>query len=243
MNIFTNFFNTFLYQPLFNALILLYLYIPGHDFGVAVIALTIIIKLVLYPLAAKGIKAQKGISALQPKIKEIQEKFKNDKERQSKELLEFYKKEKVNPFSGCLPLVIQLPILIALFRLFLNGFGAEKFQLLYSFVPNIENINTIFLGFLDLSQPSIWLALITGVAQFFQSKMIAPKTKKADKNMPDFSQIMQKQMIYFLPIFTVFMLWRMPSAIGLYWLTTTVFTIIQQYIILKKNVSGQSNQN
>jgi YidC/Oxa1 family membrane protein insertase len=153
--------------------------------------------------------------------------------------MEFYKKEKINPLSGCLPLLIQLPILIALFRLFWNGFGADKMHFLYSFAPHPGAINTTFLGILNLSEPSAVLALITGVAQFFQTKMVTPKTKKSSKGPPDFSQIMQKQMLYFFPIFTVFILWKMPSAIALYWLVTTVFTIAQQYIILKKNGSEQ----
>ncbi len=243
MNFLVNIFNSLLYQPLFNALILIYLYIPGSDFGVAVILLTVLIKLILYPLASKGIKSQRALSTLQPKIKEIQERYKDDKEKQSREMMEFYKREKINPFSGCLPLLIQLPILIALFRLFWNGFGPEKMGFLYSFIPNPGAIDTAFLGIMNLAEPSIILAVITGVAQFFQTKMVTPKTKKSNKNASDFSQVMQKQMLYFFPIFTIFILWRMPSAIALYWLTTTVFTIAQQYIILKKNDSRELNQN
>jgi YidC/Oxa1 family membrane protein insertase len=244
MNFLINIFNTVLYQPLFNALILLYLYIPGRDFGLAIILLTIIIKLFLYPLAAKGIKSQKALASLQPKIKEIQEKFKDDKERQSRELMDLYKKENTNPFSGCLPLLIQLPILITLFRLFREGFTVEKMSFLYSFVPSFEAINTTFFGIVNLAEPSIILAILTGIAQFFQAKMISPKKKKqAAGQTPDFSQMMQKQTLYFLPAFTIFILWSLPSALALYWLTTTVFTIVQQYIILKNNDTGKLQQN
>src|SRR3989344_2659465 len=106
MNPFISAFNAVLYQPLFNALILIYLYLPGHDFGIAVIVLTILIKLVLYPLGVQAIRSQKSMAQLQPKMKEIQEKFKDDKEQQSKAMMEFYKKEKINPLSGCLPLIV-----------------------------------------------------------------------------------------------------------------------------------------
>ncbi|MEK7503437.1 MAG: YidC/Oxa1 family membrane protein insertase [Patescibacteria group bacterium] len=231
-----NIFDIALYQPLFNALILTYLYLPGRDFGIAVIVLTVLIKLVLYPLGVQAIRSQKGLAQLQPKMKEIQEKFKNDKEQQSKAMMEFYKKEKINPFSGCLPLVIQLPILIGLYQVFWKGFGEAQLRFLYSFVPNPGQINTTFLGIMDLAQASIILAVLTGIAQFFQGKMMETK-QKSSAGSSGMSQMMQKQMIYFLPIFTVFILWKLPAAVALYWLTTTLFTIAQQYIILKKHDS------
>lgn len=234
MDFLINSFNTILYQPLFNALVLLYWYIPGRDFGIAVILFTVIIKLAFYPLASKGIKSQKALQELQPKIKEIQEKYKTDRQKQSMALMELYKKEKVSPFSGLMPLFVQLPILIALFRLFGDSFGPKQLAFLYTFMPQLSQINTSFLGIINLAEASIILAIITGITQFFQTKMMTSASVPS-KHPSDFSQIMQKQMLYFFPIFTVFILWRMPSAIALYWLTTTVFTIGQQYIILKRN--------
>lgn len=237
MDLFINAFNTILCQPLFNALILLYEYLPGQDFGIAVIALTVLIKLIFYPLGVKGIKSQKALSTLQPKIKAIQEKFKNNKTEQARATMELYKQEKINPLSGCLPLLIQLPILFALFRVFWRGFGEEQLGFLYSFVPHSGPIDTTFLGILNLAEASIILAILTGITQFFQTKMVSSKQKIAKKGPLDFSQMMQKQMLYFFPFFTVFILWRLPSAIALYWMVTTLFTIGQQYFILKKNDS------
>ncbi|MCK5044235.1 membrane protein insertase YidC [Candidatus Parcubacteria bacterium] len=227
-----SFFNTVLYQPLFNALILLYEYLPGHDFGIAVIALTLIIRLLLYPSSVQAIKSQAALSRLQPKIKEIQQKYKDEKEKQAMEMMELYKKEKINPLSGCLPLLIQLPLIIALYQVFWKGFKSEEMHFLYSFVPYSGTIDTTFLGMLSLSEPSAVLAVLAGIAQFFQSKMMvtAPTSKKKGN---DIAQTMQKQMTYFLPFFTVFILWNMPSAVGLYWLVTSLFSIIQQYFILK----------
>jgi len=241
--LFISVFNVILYQPLFNALVLLYEYLPGHDFGIAVITLTILIKVILYPLGAQGIRSQKALSELQPKMKELQEKFKSNKEQQTKAVMELYKREKVNPLSGCLPLLVQLPILIALFQVFWRGFGEEQFRFLYSFVAYPGQINTSFLGIVNLAEASIVLALLTGATQFIQTKMITPKKKAAQKSPSDFSSMMQKQMLYFFPIFTVFILWRLPSAIALYWLTTTLFTIGQQYIMLKKHEPSQSGEN
>ncbi len=222
-----------LYQFFLNALILLYQYLPGQDFGVAVIVLTILIKLALYPLSARGIRAQRALAQLQPKIKEIQKKFKNDREKQARAMMELYKKEGVNPFFGFLPLLIQIPILIAFFQVFWRGFGEEQLVFLYNFVPHPGQVNTTFLGIINLAEPSIILAIIIGIVQFFQTKMTMP-SQGAGRGRLDFSQLIQKQMLYFFPIFTVFILCFLPAALALYWLVMTLFTIAQQYIIFKK---------
>lgn len=235
MEILTLAFNSVLYRPIFNALVLLYQYLPGHDFGVAIIVLTCAIRLLLYPSTLKSIRSQKALQEIQPKIKEIQEKFKDRKDEQAKAMMELYKREKINPLSGCLPLLIQLPILIALFWVLRNLTGnsdAVDSNLFYSFVSPPGKINTMFLGVLDLTIASPVLAVLAGIFQFFQTKMISSKNKAA-KGKNDISQMMQKQMLYFFPIFTILILWRLPSAIGLYWLTTSLFSIAQQHFAFK----------
>jgi len=229
------FFYIILYQPLFNALVALYDYIPGNDFGVAIVFLTLIIRFILYPVSVKAVNSQKNLQKLQPKIQEIQKKYKNDREKQAKETLELYKKEKINPFSGLLLALIQLPILIALYRVFWQGLNPAELSNLYSFVPNPGHLDTLFLGIIDLTKPNIAMALIAGIAQYFQSKMLMPKTpgQKKQDGQPDFSGIMQKQMTYFLPGFTVIILLGLPSALGLYWAASGIFSIIQQYFILR----------
>src|SRR4030066_959163 len=159
MEFFISAFNTILYEPLLNALVLLYQYIPGKDFGIAVIALTLVIRFILYPLMVKSIRSQKVLSELQPKIKEIQEKYKNDKEKQTKEMMALYQREKINPFGGCLPLLIQLPILVALYRVFWKGLQPEAMEKLYSFVPNPGAIDPTFFGVLNLAEPNFIVAL------------------------------------------------------------------------------------
>ncbi len=226
-------FTTILYQPLFNILILLYLYLPGQDLGVAIIALTVLIKLILYPLGSKAIKSQKELSTLQPKIKEIQEKYKDDKEKQTKEMMELYKREKINPFSGCLPLLIQLPVLIALYRLFWAGVDSDQMSLLYSFVSNPGVVSASFLGIINLANPNIILAVIAGILQFIQIKFSTTPVKI--KKSSGISDHMQKQMQYVMPVFMTLILFGLPSAIGLYWVTTTIFTIAQQYVIMRGN--------
>jgi YidC/Oxa1 family membrane protein insertase len=242
MSIFTNTFNLILYQPLFNALLLLYQYLPGHDFGVAVILLTVLIRLILYPLMVQSIRAQKVLSELQPKIQEIQQKFKDDKEKQTREMMALYQREKINPFGGCLPLLVQLPILFALYRVFWKGFQVEELSKLYSFVPRPEMINPTFLGIIDLAKPSLILAILAGILQFIQTKMVTPKTQTKKDKTSQFSEMMQKQMLYFFPIFTVFILWRLPAAIGVYWVVTTLFSIGQQYLIYKPRAKTAINR-
>lgn len=243
MEVFISTFNTILYQPLLNALVFLYQYLPGRDFGIAVIVLTIIIRIILYPLMVKSIKSQKTLSDLQPKIQEIQQKYKEDKEKQAKEMMAIYQKEKINPFGGCLPLLIQLPILIALYRVFWKGLEPQAMNFLYSFIPNPGTINPTFLGLVNLGESNFMLAIFAGITQFFQSKMLIPKTphqskhgtgqvKKQDQ-MANFSNMMQKQMLYFFPVITVLILLKLPSAIALYWIITALFSIGQQYLIMR----------
>ncbi len=233
-----------------NALILIYEIIPGNDFGIAIILLTVFIRFILYPISAKGIQAQKALTEIQPKIKEAQEKYKEDKERQVKEVLNIYKEAKINPFSGLFPLFVQLPVLIALYRV-LWGVQALEAGVLYSFVSHPGSINSLFLGFIDLAKSGLvevngessylfgnmMIIVGAGIAQFFQMKMISQQ-KKDSKEKKDAAQEMaekmQKQMLYFFPFFTIFILLKLPSAIALYWFAGTIFSIIQQHFILKK---------
>ena len=241
MSLLTDIFNTVLYQPLFNALILIYQYLPGRDFGLAVIILTVLIRLVLSPLMAKSIRSQKALAELQPKIQEVQQKYKEDKERQLRETMELYRKEKINPLGGFLPMLIQLPVLIALYLVFWKGLQPGAMENLYSFVSNPGTINPLFLNVINLSQANLVLAILAGIAQFFQTKMTMVKTPSTSSGQapkkdqtPQFSEKMQKQMLYFFPVFTVFILWKMPAAIGLYWIVTTLCSIVQQYFVYKK---------
>ncbi len=232
-----NFFYIILYQPLFNSLVVLYNY-TGHDFGIAIIFLTLVIRFILYPVSVKAVTSQRSLQRLQPQIQEIQKKYKNDKEKQAKETLALYKNEKINPFSGLLLALIQLPILIALYKVFWSGLNPEELSALYGFVSNPSQINPLFLHIIDLSKPNLILAILAGLSQYFQTKSLTPKTTRqtnGQKGTADFSKAMQKQMLYVLPVFTVVILINLPSALGLYWTISGLFSIIQQYFIFKKH--------
>lgn len=235
-------FNEFLTKPIFNLLIFLYDVIPGNDLGVAIIGLTVLIKAILFPLSHQSIKNQKALQELQPKIEEIKKKFKDNKEAQAREMMELYKREKVNPLSSCLPLLVQLPFLIAVFHVFNSGLNTQSLDMLYSFVPKPTELNTWTLGFLDLAKSNYVLAFLTGAAQFWQTKMLIhtkqPKVEGSkDENM---MASMNKQMMYFMPIITVVISVSLPSGLVLYWFVTTLLTILQQKFIFKnkKSTSG-----
>jgi len=235
----SHFFYLVLYQPLFNCLVILYNYIPGHDFGLAVIILTVVIRLLLYPSSAKAVNSQKNLQKLQPKVKELQTKYKDDREKQAREILELYKTEKINPFSGILVQLPMLIVLIALYNVFWAGFDPKQLEILYSFVSNPGQINPLFLNLINLSKPSLFLAIIAGAVQYFQTRMLTVvkakdgKDGKEDKKDLDPASIMQKQMVFILPVFTIIILISLPSALGLYWTVSGLFSIAQQYIIFR----------
>ena len=230
-----NFFNFFLYFPLLNSLVLIYNYFPGQDFGLAIIILTIIIRFILYPISVKAFQSQKALQSLQPQLQEIQKKYKDDKEKLAKETLDLYRKEKINPFSGLFLAFVQLPILIALYNVFWNGLKPEALSHLYSFVSSPIHINPMFFNLIDLSKPNVALAILSGILQFFQTKMLMPKLTDEQLKKGGMAVMMQKQMLYFFPIITVIILFNLPSALGLYWTASGIFSIVQQYFILKKD--------
>jgi len=230
-------FYALIYQPLFNLLIFFYNLVPFADLGVAVILLTVLIKLILYPLGLKAARSQKEAESIQPEVKKLQEKYKDNKEKQSREIMALYKKRGVNPFSGILPLFIQLPILISLFQIFRRGLEKEEMKHLYNFISSPDTVNYEFLGVVDLSSPNIIFAILAAGGQYLQMKTVSSKKKEGEGQ--DTAKAIQSQMIYFLPGFTFIILLSLPSVVGLYWLITVAFSIFQQYIIKKEN----GNQN
>ncbi|PIP26943.1 MAG: hypothetical protein COX30_04470 [Candidatus Moranbacteria bacterium CG23_combo_of_CG06-09_8_20_14_all_39_10] len=245
-------FDTIIYQPIYNLLIFIYNAVP--DFGVAIIMVTVLIKLFLIPLSKKQIKSQKKMQELQPRIKEIQVKHKDDKEKQSRAMMELYKESKSNPFSGCLPMIVQLVFLIAIYRVLFNiseaGLVVNSGDL-YSFISNPGQIDKMFLGIVDLSSainfsnialsslPHILLVVLAAGSQFIQTKMLMAKqpVKTTKQGEADFSQIMTKQMLFLGPLLTLFIGIKFPAGLALYWLASTVFMIVQQHYMQKKETS------
>jgi YidC/Oxa1 family membrane protein insertase len=247
-------FDQLVYIPIYNLLVFVYNFLPFEDFGLAIIIVTLIIKFLLVPLSRKQIESQKKMTELQPKIKELQKKHKDDKEKQSRALMELYKTNKSNPFSGCLPMIVQLVFLIAIYRVLFNISQANLMvdgSILYDFIKNPGQIDKMFLGIVDLSTavnlgnisfseaPKIILVVLAALSQYFQTKMLMAKQKMAvapqDDDKLDFSQMLSKQMLFLGPLLTLFIGVKFPSGLALYWLISTVFMIIQQYFLEKED--------
>lgn len=228
--------NTFLYEPFLNALAFLVGIAPNENMGLAVIALTILVKLVLWPISQKSIEGQNKMNKLAPEIEKIK-KSGLSREEQAKKTFELYREHKTNPFSGCLLVLLQIPVIFALYKVFLNGVSFNE-ELLYSFIKIPENVNTIFLGFLDISQKSLPLALFAGLTQYVQAMLMPkPKENKDKKNLSfqeSLAYSMQIQMKFVFPVLITFISYTISGAMALYWAVSNIFTIFQQIHADKK---------
>ncbi|PIR88974.1 MAG: hypothetical protein COU07_03740 [Candidatus Harrisonbacteria bacterium CG10_big_fil_rev_8_21_14_0_10_40_38] len=247
-------FHEIFYRPLLNALIFLYEHVAFNDFGVAIILLTIIIRLILYPLFYKSFKSQALIQKIQPEIKKIQKEFKDKRDVQAEKLMNLYRDHGISPFSTLFPIfaiIIQLPILIALYRVFLGGITPEVFSDLYSFVAKPDVLNTSLFGLINLENPNILIVGLAAVFQYIQGK-VSVASLKVRSNSPEIeaAERMGKTMVFVGPLLTIVFFYSLPAAIGVYWTTTSVFSILQQLYINKtakdtihKNQNGESSDN
>src|SRR3990167_2990492 len=222
------FFKSILIYPLLNLLVFFYNFIP--DIGVVIILLTVLVRLLLLPSFHKGLRHQKELQELQPKMNEIKEKYKDDKERQAKALMELYSVHKVNPLNSCLPLLVQLPILIALYQVFIQSLNGAELEGIYSFISRPEKIDPMFLNFINLKDRNVWMPAIAAILQYFQSKLTLPKASGGGT----MGKKMAMQTLYMFPVLTFFIGLQFPAGLTLYWIVTTLFGIGQQYYILRK---------
>ncbi len=238
-----NIWNFLLYKPFLNALAFLVSVIPGGDVGIAVIILTILVKVLLFPLSQKSIESQAAMSLLAPEL-EVIKKSGASKEEQARLTFELYKKHKTNPFSGCLLLLIQIPVIFALYYVFFKGINFEN-GLLYSFIHVPAHVNMVFLGLVNLGSKSIVLAVLAGVSQYFQALyMPKPKTPTTPSTgAPSFGESLSKsmntQMKYVFPFIVTWIAYSISGAVALYWITSNVFTIAQQIYVNRKSVTKE----
>jgi YidC/Oxa1 family membrane protein insertase len=175
------------------------------NFGLGIILITVAIKLILFPLSHKQMQSMKKMQAIQPQMKAIQEKYRKDPQKQQQELGKLYKTHGVNPMGGCLPLLVQFPVFIALYQVLMNA---------------IEMRGASFLWVSDLSQPNVAMVIIMGVSMFVQQKMT-----------PATGDPRQAKIMMMLPIIFTAMFWNFPAGLVLYWLTNNILTIGQQYVM------------
>lgn len=229
-------FNAVLYQPIYNLMVGLY-DLLFNDLGLAILALTILVRLALWPLTHKSLHSQKAMMEIQPQLNELKKKYKDNKEEQAKAMMALYAEKKVSPFSSCLPLLIQLPLFIALYQVLSAGIKSENLNQLYAFVPNPGRISPVSLGFLDLAVASVPLAVLAAIAQYFQAKMMNrkhPPIHGEGSKDEDTMAIMNKQMLYMMPAMTLFIGWKLPAGLTLYWLLTNVAMIVQQKVMFDR---------
>lgn len=237
----TSFFHTVLYTPIYNLLMGLTDILPGQDIGLAVIAATLIVKVVIMPLSFAALRTQRAIKAIEPEMKEIREKLKDDKEEQAKQMFALYKKYGVNPFAGILTLLIQLPIVISLYWVFKSKtLLTVDTSVLYSFVPVPDAISPLFLGTFAILGASVTLAVLAALTQFLYGLYAIPVPEKSTKEgadmQADFGRAMATQMRFILPVFIGIAAYYTSVAIALYFITSNLVGILQEYIVRRKKV-------
>lgn len=230
-------YNLIIYKPLLNVLVFFYNTIAFHDLGIAIILLTLLIRIILYPIFQKSARYQKISQNIQPKIAALKEKHKDDTKKQSEEMMALYKEHGINPFSGFAFLLIQIPLLIALYHISLRIFTPEAFQNLYGFIHAPEVLNNLFLGLINLQIPNMLIIILAAAAQYVQARMSLPKSVPGQE--PTQAEKIGKMMALFSPILYVVILLKLPSAVGLYWLTMSVLGIVQQLIINRQLGNGE----
>lgn len=230
-------YNTIFYEPIYNLLVVLVKIIPFNDLGVSIVLLTIIIRLILFPLNHKSTVTQRKIKEIEPEISKIKNKFKDNKEEKAKQIMELYRVHGISPFSSFLAILVQLPVFITLFILLKAGFSYNS-EAIYSFISYPEKISTVFLGIIDITNPNLFISILAGVSQFFQINLAMPKIKKIKSSKPSlkeqFGRSMSMQMKYIMPIFIIFISQRFSSGLALYWTASNSFAIVHELIVSKK---------
>lgn len=221
--------NTFIYEPIYNALIFTAQHISAQDVGIAVIIVTIAIRFLLLPLSKKSIISQYKMRLLEPKLNAIRQK-KLDKQQEAQEQFALYKAEGINPFSGCLFVLIQLPILFALYFAFFNG--VDQPEHLYKALSTEGLQNTLF-GLVDITKPFLPLAILAGITQGVQAFLMPKPTVSGEGFQAQFAKSLSMQTKYILPIIIVLISARLASAVALYWVITNIFSIAQELYFRK----------
>lgn len=231
-------FTTFLIQPIYNGFIYLIGVMPGGEVGLAIIALTLIIRAIFYPAFAASIRTQMGMQQVQGELDEINKKYKNDPNEKAARTMKLFQDNKVRPFSGFVALLVQIPVFIALYYAFFRqGLPKIDTALLYSFVHAPTAVNLTFLGFVNLmSAHNFVLAIIVAALQFFVAhfSLARAKGQKVSPEKAAAHRMQQQMMLYFLPALMGVVTFTLPAAVGLYFSTGNVVSLGQEWLIRKQ---------
>lgn len=237
--------NTLIYEPLYNLFVLLIDTIPGLDFGIYIILFTILVKVILMPFAIKAIKAQQDMKRVEPQVKELQEKYKGDRQQLGVKMMELYRQEQVSPFSSLGLILIQIPIIFGLYYIVLRAGLPEIDPVrLYSFIPFPDHSpSPLLFGILDVTTKSILLALAAGVAQFIQTRIALPQASTNTDDLTAQQQMMQsmtKNLQYIFPVIITVIAYTLSAAVALYFLTSNIFHIFQELYVRRQGIKDQS---
>lgn len=226
-------FHTLVYNPIYNALVYFVDIVPSHDVGLAVIAVTILVRFILYPLSKRAIQTQLAMKRIAPEVEEIKKKYKDKPEEQGRAIWGLYRERGVSPFAGIFLLLIQLPILLGLYFVFAHGeLPVIQTDILYSFVPAPEAVNMEFLGLVDMGGKSLVLALLAGITQFVYTRLsMGPRgtTVAAESSFSaEMARTLDLQARFMLPVMVAGIAYFIAAAAPLYWLTSNLFMIGQE---------------
>ncbi len=232
------------FDPIYNLLVFFVDVVPGGDVGLAVVLATVVVKALLFPLSIKAAKTQKVVKEIEPKMKEIKETI-TDSQEQARAIMKLYSDNGINPFASILLMFIQIPILIALYFSVSKGGGIPfpeiNTAILYSFIPVPETASMLFMGFFDVTQKSLLLAILASALQFGHGYLafppIPPREKDAKPSMKeDFSRSLQMQMKYVMPVIIGVVAYSISAIIALYFVVSSVAAIVQELLIRKHKV-------
>jgi len=230
-------FTTLLVQPIYNLFVFLLGLMPLGDAGLAIVAMTLIMRAVLYPIFTSSIRTQMGMAAMQPELDQVTERYKDDKEALTRERMALLKKYKVNPFAGFGALIIQLVVLIALyFALFREGFPVINQALLYTFVHAPAQVSTTFFGLIDLLSPHhIVLAVVVGATQYLAIRLTLRRTPTPAHPDKQAAHRMQSgMMLYFMPLLMAAVSYTFPAAVGLYFVVGNLVSLLQEWLLMRQ---------
>lgn len=237
----STFFHSVFYNPIYNALVALVALVPGGDVGIAVILVTVAIRLILLPSSLSALRTQRIMRAIEPKLKEIKERNKGNKEAEALETLALYRESKVNPFASIGIVFIQIPVLLALYWVFVNEpFPVLNLERLYALTPIPAAISLEFLGNISVVGKSLLLALIAGITQYLQAHMAlqgSMKPSKEKNTISDFQRIMGLQLKYVFPFLIAAISYTTSGAIALYFITTNLAGSIQEWYVRRTEPS------
>lgn len=229
------FLNAIAYYPFINLLIFFTWLIPGHNAAWGIILLTLLVRFILLIPSRKATEAQRKMNALNPLIEELKKKHAGDQQGLAKAQMQLYKDNNINPLGSCLPSLIQLPFLWILYKAILHGFDVSS-PYLYSWLPTPDFINTSLFG-IDLLKPDRFfvLPILAAALQFVSMYMMLPPKAKGDSQEAQMAN-MQRNMLFIFPFMTLFITLKLPAGAALYWVVTTLFSIVQQYFVLRERL-------